>query len=147
MVSLTVNFAGEARRRVPIAFAALAADAAIGVLLIPRVGVTGGAISSDVGYGIYVAGHLWVCRRVLGLPLAPLLSTFVRAAIAAAGMAAVMAAFGTDHLGVASWVLGAALGIATYASLLLATGAVRVSELRDARERWNRRRGPREDAS
>ena len=61
-----VNYLGEARRRVPIVLAALAVNAAIDVLLLPEWGVEAAALGTNVGYAIYVGGHLWVCTRLLG---------------------------------------------------------------------------------
>ncbi len=129
LISISINYAGEARRRVPVAIVTVLVDAAIGVVLIPRIGVVGGAISTDVAYGLYVAAHLWMCRTVLGLPLRPLAGLLVRASVAGAAMAGVLLAFGTDQLDVADWLLGGTLAVGAYVLALLATGAVTRAEL------------------
>jgi heme-degrading monooxygenase HmoA len=46
LVSLAVNFLGEARRRIPIALGAVAVNVAIDVTLIPRIGIVAGAIGT-----------------------------------------------------------------------------------------------------
>lgn len=133
IVSMTLNYVGEARRRIPISVAALLVDAGIGVALIPTIGVVGGALSTDVGYTLYVGGHLWVCRRVLGVPLRPLALTMGRGLVAAGGMAAVLAAFGTQNLSLLEWTAGGVLAVSAYLVLLLVTGETTVGELRAAR--------------
>ncbi len=133
LVSLPLNYAGEARRRVPIAVLALVVDAAIGVMLIPRIGQVGGAVSTDAGYAVYVAGHLWVCHRQLGVPLRRLLPVGVRGLVAAGGMAGVLLAFGTDHLSVVDFVAGGVLAPVVFFGLLVATRELTTAELTTAR--------------
>lgn len=134
IVSLTLNYVGEARRRVPIAVAAVFVNAAIGVLLIPTLGVVGGALSTDVAYLLYVAGHLWVCRRLLELPLRPLAKVMGRGLMAAAGMAGVLVAFGTNELSVFEWFAGGGCGVAAYLGLLRVTGELTAAEFDVARQ-------------
>jgi O-antigen/teichoic acid export membrane protein len=141
LVSITLNYFGAARRRLPIALGALAIDASLGLVLIPSMGVVGGVIASDVGYAVYVGGHLWLCHRLLGLALRPLAAVATKGLVAAVGMAAVLAAFGTRSLGPIDWVAGGALGLAAYVVLLLATRAVSPDELRVARGAVARRFG------
>ena len=95
LVTLGVNYLGAARRRVPIAIGAVVANLLVDVLLIPRIGIVAGAIGSDIGYGIYVPAHLWLCRRMLDVDLRPLAGVLLRAGVAAAAMAGVLALAGT----------------------------------------------------
>lgn len=142
LLSLTVNYAGEARRRLPIALAALAVDAVLGVLLIPRIGLAGGAISTDVGYTLYFLGHVWVCRRLLGLPLRPLASTLWRGLLAALPMAALLIGLASGGLTALEWVAGAVLGAPLYLGGLVVARAVSREELRLV-VRWLRTRARR----
>jgi O-antigen/teichoic acid export membrane protein len=128
-VTLTVNYLGEARRRVPLAVGTVLLNAAIDAVLLPSIGVIGGAVGTDVAFGLYVLGHLWICAKLLRFELGPLISTFVRS-LAAAGVAAgVLAAFGTSEISVVDALLGAPAAIAAYALTLLATRELSRREL------------------
>ena len=91
-------------------------------MLIPRIGIVGGAIGSDVAFLFYTGAHLIICRRLVGLALRPLLSTALHAAAAAAAMAAVLFAFGTSDLSAISLIAGAVGGCAAFAAVLAITG-------------------------
>jgi O-antigen/teichoic acid export membrane protein len=132
LLSLSVNYLGEARRRVPIAIITLLLSIGLDVWLIQDIGILGSAISSDIAYGFYVLGHLWICKRMLDLPLRPVARDLARALLAAAAMSGVMAAFGTDHLTVLAIVAGSVAGVAVYVGVLLLTRAVTADELRGA---------------
>jgi len=139
LVSLGVNYLGEARRRVPIAIATVVANGAIDAVLIPTIGIVGGAIGTDVAYALYVPAHFWICRRMLDLPLRPVLLTTLRALVAAAAAGGVLAAFGTHDLSPLAWVAGPLAAVATYGATLIATGELRPAELRAARSRLRER--------
>jgi O-antigen/teichoic acid export membrane protein len=128
-VTLAVNYIGEARSRVPFAVGAALVNLAIDAILIPDIGVIGGAVGTDVAFALYVLAHLWICRHLLGFSPRPLIGTFVRALVAAAAMAAVLGAFGTSHLSTLEAVCGALGGAAVYCVVLLAAGAVSRSEI------------------
>ena len=132
LVSLSVNYLGEARRRVPVAIATLVISVALYALLVPALELTGAAIATDVAYAFYVFAHLWICKRLVGLPLRPVALDFARCVVAAGAMTAAMAVFGTDSLGIADIVAGGVAGVAVYLAALLVTGAVTVAELRSA---------------
>src|SRR3954452_13570428 len=134
LLSLSVNYLGEARRRVPIAVVTLLLSVGLDVWLIQDIGLIGSAISSDGAYGFYVAAHLWICKRLLDLPLRPVARDLARAVVAAGAMSGVMAAFGTSHLNAAEIVAGGVAGVAVYVGVLLVTRAVTVDELRLARD-------------
>jgi O-antigen/teichoic acid export membrane protein len=141
LLSLSVNYLGEARRRVPIAVITLLLSVGLDVWLIQDIGILGSAISSDVAYGFYVGGHLWICKRLLDLPLRPVARDLARALLAAAAMSGVMAAFGTQHLSAVEIIVGGAAGVAVYVGVLLLTRAVTVDELRGARDAVARKFG------
>jgi O-antigen/teichoic acid export membrane protein len=132
LVSLSVNYLGEARRRIPVAIALLVITAVLDLVLIPTVGLIGAAIATDVAYVFYVGAHLWICKRAVGLPLRPLAATVARCLVAAGAMAAVMAAFGVGKVGIPALLVGGALGLIVYVAVLVAVRAVSVEELRMA---------------
>jgi O-antigen/teichoic acid export membrane protein len=146
LVSLSVNYLGEARRRVPVAIITLVLSVALNAALIPLIGIIGTAVSTDISYGFYVIAHFWICRRLLGLRLRPLLRDLVRCVVAAAAMAGVMAAFGTSTLAAWQIVAGGTLGIAVYVGALFALGAMSVSEARVAIDAVRRKLGRRRRA-
>ena len=143
LVSGGMNIIGAARRRIPIAIATLLVNLVIDVILIPRIGILGGAVGTDVAYCIYVPAHLLYCRRALDISLRPIAITFARALLAGAAMALVLVSFGTDHLGLLPALLGVALGGIVFAAVLLVTREVSLAELSRARSALARRRsGP-----
>jgi O-antigen/teichoic acid export membrane protein len=132
-ITLGVNYLGEARRRVPLAIAAVLVNVVIDLVLIPEIGVLGGAVGTDVAFALYVLGHFWICRELLGFSLRPLLATLSRCLVAAGVMSAVLAAFGTSALSPLEALAGAGGGIAVYCAALVATGEVSRRELASAR--------------
>ena len=66
-----MNYLGAARKRVPLAVVALAVNAIIDIILIPKIGIVAGAIGTDVAYAIWVPAHLLILRQLIGLPLGP----------------------------------------------------------------------------
>jgi O-antigen/teichoic acid export membrane protein len=129
LVSVGVNYLGEARRRIPVAIGALLVNLVVSVVLLNEIGVVGSSIGADAAYLIYVPAHFWICKRLIGLSLRPIALTFVRTMVSAGAMAAVMVAFGTENLTVLDWFAGSLTGAATYCVFLLLTGEVRRDEL------------------
>jgi len=129
LFSLAVTYRGEARRRVPIAVAALALDLVLAILLVPTIGIVGAAIATDVAYALYVLGHLTVCQRLLGISLRSLVVTLIRSLVAAAVMCLVLLVFGTTELTLTAWVLGAVTGVAAFVAVLVATRELGRAEL------------------
>jgi O-antigen/teichoic acid export membrane protein len=125
LLSLSINYLGEARRRIPIAVTTLVLTVLGAVTLIPAFGLAGAAIGTDIAYGFYVFGHLWLCRRALGLAVAPLARALGCALAAAAAMGLVLFQFGTDDLSVLQWVGGLAGGLAAYVGVLFLTRQIR----------------------
>lgn len=132
-ITLGVNYLGEARRRVPLAIIAVLVNLAIDLVLIPEIGVVGGAVGTDVAFALYVVGHFWICREVLGFSLRPLLVTLARSLLAAGAMSAVLFAFGTSALSPLEALAGAVAGVSVYCALLFTTGEVSRRELATAR--------------
>jgi O-antigen/teichoic acid export membrane protein len=130
LVSNSVNYLGEARRRVPVVIGCLVLNLGLLAILIEEFGVVGAAISFDISYAVYVGAHLWICQRVVGLPLRPLAGTAVRSLPAAAAMAGILLAFGSQGLSLVEWVVGSACGLIAFIALLLATRALSMADLR-----------------
>jgi O-antigen/teichoic acid export membrane protein len=128
LLSISVNYLGEARRRIPIAIATLAIVAGLGVLLIPDHGPVGAAIASDIGFGFYTLGHVWLCRRLLLLPLAPLAWALACGMTAAGAMAIVLLSVG-DHLTPAEWLVGGVGGLAVYVGVLMVMRQLHLGDL------------------
>jgi len=140
LLALSVNYVGEARRRVPIAVACVLVHLGLSLLLIDEVGVVGAAISVNVGFALYTGAHLWLCRTIFDLRLAPLGATVIRGVLASGAFAGVLFAFGTTELSVADWLLGSALGATAFAAVLIATKEVTPAELRSLVASIRRRR-------
>ena len=132
-ITITVNYLGEARRRVPLAIVTVLLNAGLDLLLLPSIGVVGGAIATDVAFGVFAAGHFWICRDALQIPLRPLVRTFARCLVAAAVMAGVLALFGTSSLSAVEWLAGSVSAVLAYAIVLRLLGEVSRSEVEQAR--------------
>ncbi len=131
LVSLAVNYLGEARRRIPIVVAAVVVNAVIDVILIPRIGPVSGSIATGAAYLVLVGGQFWVCQRILGFDPIPLLWSLARALLAAAVASGVLALFGLNPP-IGLIVLGAVAGAAAFAAAILATREVSMDEVRSA---------------
>lgn len=119
LVSSSLNYAGEGRRRIPIAIASLLIAGGLDVLLIPRIGVLGAAVSSDITFAFSVASNLWLARRFISLPLRPLAATTVRSLGAAGVAAAIFALLGTQDLAPITCVIGLLAGGSGFIGMLL----------------------------
>jgi O-antigen/teichoic acid export membrane protein len=132
MLAMSINYLGEARRRIPLAIGAVALNAAIDAVLIPRIGIVAGAIGTDVAFLFFTVGHLLIARSLIDLDLRRLGATLLRTTLAAAAMSAVLLAFGTDSLSAAQAIAGSVLGLIAYGAVLLVSGEVSRAELRAA---------------
>jgi O-antigen/teichoic acid export membrane protein len=129
VLASAVNYLGEARRRIPLAIGALLVNVAIDLVLLPEIGIVAGAIGTSVAYAVYVGGHIWICRRLLGTRIAPLAKAFGQSLLAAAAMCGVLFAFGTGSVALGLLIVGSIVGVAVYAAVLLAVGAVTRAQL------------------
>jgi len=133
VIALSVNYLGEARRRIPLAVGALVINVVLDLILIPKIGIVAGAIGTDVAFGFFLTGHLLIARSLLGLNLRPLGATLIRVSAAAGVMAGVLFAFGTETLTTIEWIAGGALGLAAYAGVLVATREIGRREIEEFR--------------
>ena len=141
LVSTTLDYLGQARSRIPFVTGALVLNLVLDLILIPRVGVVGAAIGSDIAFALYVPAHLVICMRLLQVPVPPLARTCCRCAAAAVAMGAVLWLFGTGHLTLPRMLAGAVAGMLAYAAVLLATGEVTRSEARAVLRRGSAQAG------
>jgi O-antigen/teichoic acid export membrane protein len=133
LISTTVNYLGQAARRIPIVLGALVVNVIIDLALLPRIGVVGAAIGTGIAYSLYVPAHFRICRRELGIRLRPLALTLFRALLAASGMGVVLFATGTGTLSLARWLIGGIGGLAAFAVVLLLSGEISGDEIRRGR--------------
>jgi O-antigen/teichoic acid export membrane protein len=122
IVTMSASYLGQAPLRVPLVLATVAVNLVLDLVLVPRIGIVGGAIGTGAAYLLFVPGHFWLCRRVMPIPLRPLAITFARTAVASAAMTAVLFAWGIEDLGIGEILLGGLTASVAYAAALLATG-------------------------
>jgi O-antigen/teichoic acid export membrane protein len=129
ILSIGVNYMGEARRRIPLAIVAVLVNAAIDVILLPEIGIIAAAIGTGAATAIYVGGHLWICRDLLGLKLRPLALTFVRSLVAFAALCGTLLLFGTGDISIAALIGGAVAATIAYGAALVLTREISRDEL------------------
>jgi O-antigen/teichoic acid export membrane protein len=134
LVSVSANFLGEAPKRVPIAIATMAINVGLDLFLVPRMGVEGAAIGTDVAFALYAPAHLVICQRVLKLDLRPIGMSFLRTALAGAAATGMLLLFGDsiaiDHLPVT--LAGGVLGVSVFVASLFLTGEITAADVRRA---------------
>ena len=94
LVSVSANYLGEARKRVPVAIVTVVINLVVDLLLVPRIGVIGGAWGTDAAFAVYALAHLYICQRALGIDLGPTAVSLARTGLAGAAMTAVLLLFG-----------------------------------------------------
>ena len=139
LLSPAANYLGQARKRFPVALAAVAINLVFDIVFLPRIGIVAGAIGTDLALAVYVPAHLWICARVIDLPLRPVGVSLLRTLLAAAAMGGVLLAFGTERLSLVDWLAGGTLGVLVYLGALLVSRELSVGELRFAATAVRRR--------
>lgn len=130
VVSVSVSYLGEGRRRVLIMLATLVLGLISTYVLLRLVGLIGAAIADDLVQVVYVGAHLWLCSRLIAVDLRRLARSTLRTLTAAAVMTLPLLAMGVDHLSVTEWVVGGVGGILAYVAVLLLTRELSLAELR-----------------
>jgi O-antigen/teichoic acid export membrane protein len=130
LVSVSANYLGEARRRVPVAIVTVLINCAIDLVLVPRIGVVGGAWGTDAAFAVYVPAHLWICQRALDLDLRPTAVTLGRTALAGAALTGVLLLFGDSLHRLWLTALGGVIGVVVFGLVLWLTRELSVSEAR-----------------
>jgi O-antigen/teichoic acid export membrane protein len=118
IASNTLDYLGRARQRLPFAVGAVAVNALIDVIFLPRIGVVAAAIGTDVGIAVFTFGALWLCAKELRYRLPDFLAdgrTVVLPAAVAAAIMTPVAVLTTNAV-----LLIGSLAIATAASGLIA---------------------------
>jgi O-antigen/teichoic acid export membrane protein len=133
LLSPAANYLGHARKRLPIALAAVAINLVFDLVFIPRIGIVAGAIGTDLALLLYVPGHLVICARALHFPLRPLGLSLVRSLVAAAAMAGVLLLFGTSDLSPVDWVVGGLTAVAAYLAVLFLLRELTAADVRAVR--------------
>jgi hypothetical protein len=100
-------------------------------VLVPRIGVLGGAWGTDAAFALYCPAHLYICQRALHLDLRPTILTFARAVLAGAVLTGVLFLFGDSLHDLWMTALGGVVGIVLFAVVLWLTREVTVSEARE----------------
>lgn len=139
LVSSAVDYLGDARRRIPVAIATVLVNVALDIVLVPRIGVLGAAVGTDVGLAVYAVGHFWIVRSALRLDLRPLVRTFLRAIAAAVAAGLLLMVVGTDDLSPGAWIVGMIIFPLAYVLGLIVTGELSARELGLARKALYRR--------
>ncbi|HEX3511616.1 MAG TPA: oligosaccharide flippase family protein [Solirubrobacteraceae bacterium] len=130
LVSVSANYLGEARRRVPVAIATVLINLVLDLLLVPSIGVIGGAIGTDASYALYVPAHLAICQRILHLDLRPAARTLARSLLAGAAMTGVLLLAGDSLDEPWQIPLGAIGGSAAFVLTIAMTGELTFTEMR-----------------
>lgn len=129
LLTISVNYLGEARRRIVVVLVALALNIVVDLLLISRIGVVGAAIGNDIGFAVYTFGHLYICRHLTGLPLLPIARSFGRGLLAATAMAVVLLAIGRGDVSTPLIAVGLLAGTAAFFASLRVLGEPALSDL------------------
>jgi O-antigen/teichoic acid export membrane protein len=130
VLAVGVNYIGEARRRVPLAVAALIINTVIDIILIPEIGIVAGAIGTGVAFTVYVGGHVRICQQSLDVSFAPLIPSLLKGLLAAAAASLVLLAFGTSDLSPLDALAGAVLAVLAFVGTLVLVRELKPSELR-----------------
>jgi stage V sporulation protein B len=130
LVSVSANYLGEARRRVPVAMVTVVINLVVDIVLVPRIGVIGGAWGTDAAFALYAPAHLWICQRVLHLDLRPTAVTLARTALAGLAMTGVLLLFGDSLHRLWMTAIGGVLAVAVFGLVLWLTREVTLSEAR-----------------
>ena len=141
LFSVSVNYLGEARRRIPIAVAAVLLNLVLDVVLISEIGVVGAAIGTSLAMTFYAGAHFWLCERIVSFSLLPLALTLVRSLVAGAAMAGVLAAFAAWSVSIPALVLAGLVASVVFVVVLVVLRELSRAELAAARAFVLRRLG------
>ena len=125
LVSISVNYLGAARLRLPIVLGTVLLNAAIGLILIHHIGVVGGAIALSISYLVYCPAHLWLCRRLVGLRLRSYFVTTLRVLVASAAMMGTLTLIGGNAATFTAGTVGLLGGVGVYVAVLALTRELR----------------------
>jgi O-antigen/teichoic acid export membrane protein len=130
LISVSVTYLGEARRRIVVVLGTLLIGLVAIYGLIRALGVVGAAFGDDIIVVVYLSAHLWICTRLITIDLRGLVWSLARTLIAAGAMALPLLIIGVDHLSPIQWAAGLGAGGLAYLLVLFGTGELSVGELR-----------------
>ncbi len=130
LVSVSANYLGEARKRVPVAIVTVVINLVVDVVLVPRIGVIGGAWGTDAAFALYALAHLFICQRALDIDLGPTAVSLARTALAGGAMTGVLLLFGDSRSDLLRTAVGGVLGVILFGFVLWLTREVSTSEAR-----------------
>lgn len=142
LASTTVNYLGQARRRIPVVLLALVLNVGVTAVLLPRIGLVGAVIGLSVSYAVYVPLHVRICREAFELPLRPHAVTLGRCLVAAGVSSAVLVLVGRSDLSLLQWTAGAVLGPASYVAVLCLLRELTATDVEQVRHAWRGLRRP-----
>ena len=130
LVSLAANYLGEARRRLPVAIVTVIVNLVLDLILVPRIGVLGGCVGTDVAYALYAPAHLVICQRALRCDLRPMVRTLLRTIAAGGGLTGVLLLFGDSLSDLWRIPVGGLVGVAVFVAVLWLLGEITTAEAR-----------------
>jgi O-antigen/teichoic acid export membrane protein len=130
LVSVAASYLGQAARRVPVAIATALVNLVIDLVLVPKIGVIGGAVGTDVAFSFYAVAHLLICQRTLELDLRPPARTFARTAVAGGALTGVLLLFGDSQSEIWRLPVAALVGMALFGAVLWSTREITAAEAR-----------------
>ena len=129
LVARAVDDSGEVSRRVSISVGTLAFAVAAGFILIPRRGVVGAVIATDIAIGFFTLAYIWMCRRRFNLRIRTLVWALASALTAAVAMGIVLKSVGTNDLTLIDWIKGLCGGLAAYVAMLIFTREITTAQI------------------
>ncbi|MFU8867005.1 flippase [Natronococcus sp.] len=125
-----LDYLGKAKFRATLKGTMAVANAILGVLLIPQIGVLGAAIPTVITYGTYAVGNVYVMSRLLSIPLPELLGVTTRIVPLALLMGAVVYGLSTMVSGVGTLLVTVALGVSIYGGLGIYTDVIDTAQVK-----------------
>jgi lipopolysaccharide exporter len=122
LLSLGVNYLGEARRRIPLALGAFLANVAVDVALLREIGIVAAAFGTSLAYLIWVPGHFLILRRLLRIPLRGPALAIGRSLAAAALASGLLLLLGTGEVALPVLIAGVIGAVAAYLGALVLMG-------------------------
>lgn len=120
LLSNAITYVGGTRARIRVALVSLAINVVLDVVLLPWIGVVGAAIGTDVGYTVYVGGHVLIGARLLGYRIDRIVATLIRCTVALVPTVGILLVGAT--LGPLALAPAALIAVAVYAAVLHVLG-------------------------
>ena len=130
LVSTSINYLGQARRRIPIAVGCAVLHVALTFAMVESIGMVGAALSAGISYALYVGGHMRIAAEILELRVRPLGLTLARSAAAGLLAAVLLILLGTNELSPLAWAAGFIGAPLVFGATLIALRETSIAELR-----------------